>query len=44
MSRTGAGLTPEDRGVLSPRFQRLVREAGSVAAPSQDLVSELEGA
>jgi len=42
--RGRTGLTPEDRGVLSPRFQRLAREAGSVAALSQDLVSELEGA
>jgi ParB-like chromosome segregation protein Spo0J len=40
--RGRTGLTPEDRGVLSPRFQRLAREAGSVAALSQDLVSELE--
>jgi ParB-like nuclease domain len=40
--RGRAGLTPEDRSVLSPRFQRLAREAGSVASLSQDLVSELE--
>ena len=26
------GLTPEDRVILSPRFQRLSRDAGSVAA------------
>jgi len=37
------GLTPQDRALLSPRFQRLARDAGSVAALSQDLVSELEG-
>ena len=37
-----AGLTPEDRVILSPRFQRLARDAGSVAALSQDFVSELE--
>ena len=40
--RGRTGLTPEDRAVLSPRFQRLAGEAGSVAALSQDLVSELE--
>ena len=40
--RGRTGLTPEDRTVLSPRFQRLAREAASVAALSQDLVSELE--
>jgi len=37
------GLTPQDRTLLSPRFQRLARDAGSVAALSQDQVSELEG-
>jgi hypothetical protein len=42
--RGRTGLTPEDRAVLSPRFQRLAREAGAVAALSQDLVSELGGA
>lgn len=36
------GLTPEDRAILSPRFQRLARAAGSVAALSQDFVTELE--
>jgi ParB-like chromosome segregation protein Spo0J len=40
--RGRTGLTPQDRAVLSPRFQRLAREAASVAALSQDLVSELE--
>jgi ParB-like chromosome segregation protein Spo0J len=40
--RGRTGLTPEDRVVLSPRFQRLAQEAGSVATLSQDLVSELE--
>jgi YD repeat-containing protein len=30
------GLTPEDRVILLPRFQRLARDAGSVAALSQD--------
>ncbi len=42
--RGRTGLTPEDCVVLSPRFQRLAREAGSVAALSQDLVCELERA
>jgi ParB-like chromosome segregation protein Spo0J len=36
------GLTPEDRTILAPRFARLARDAGSVAALSHDLVSELE--
>ena len=36
-----AGLTPEDRVVLAPRFQKLSRDAGSVAALSLDLLSEL---
>jgi len=35
------GLTPEDRVILLPRFQRLARDAGSVAALSQDFVGEL---
>jgi ParB-like chromosome segregation protein Spo0J len=38
------GLTPEDREILSPRFQRLARDAGSVATLSQDFVGELERA
>ena len=38
------GLTPEDRVILAPRFQRLARDAGSVAALSQDFVGELEHA
>ena len=38
------GLTAEDRVILLPRFQRLVRDAASVAALSQDFVSELEQA
>jgi ParB-like chromosome segregation protein Spo0J len=37
-----AGLTPGDRSILSPRFQRLAQDAGSVAALSRDLISELE--
>jgi ParB-like chromosome segregation protein Spo0J len=36
------GLTPEDRVILLPRFQRLARDSGSVAALSQDFVGELE--
>ena len=36
------GLTPEDRVILLPRFQRLARDAGSVAALSRDFVGELE--
>jgi ParB/RepB/Spo0J family partition protein len=36
------GLTKEDRVILLPRFQKLARDAGSVAALSQDFVSELE--
>ena len=36
------GPTPEDRAILVPRFRRLARDAGSVAALSQDFVSELE--
>jgi ParB-like chromosome segregation protein Spo0J len=35
-----AALTPEDRAVLAPRFQRLSRDAGSVAALSLDLAGE----
>jgi ParB-like chromosome segregation protein Spo0J len=38
------GLTPEDRVILLPRFQRLARDAGSVAVQSQDFVGELERA
>ena len=36
------GLTPEDRVILLPGFQRLARDAGSVAALSRDFVGELE--
>ena len=36
------GLTPEDRLILLPRFQRLARDAGSVAVLSRDFVGELE--
>jgi ParB family chromosome partitioning protein len=36
-----AGLTAKDRQVLAPRFQRLTRDAASVAMLSKDLVAEL---
>lgn len=36
-----AGLTAEDRAVLAPRFERLSRDAASVAALSRDLVAEM---
>jgi ParB family transcriptional regulator, chromosome partitioning protein len=39
-----AGLTAEDRTVLAPRFERLSRDAASVAALSQDLVAEMKTA
>jgi hypothetical protein len=37
-----AGLTAEDRVILAPRFERLSRDARSVAALSLDLVNELK--
>jgi ParB/RepB/Spo0J family partition protein len=37
-----AGLTPEDRTILAPRFEKLSRDAASVASLSLDLVSELK--
>src|SRR5215471_5620146 len=39
-----AGLTAEDRAILAPRFEKLSRDAGSVAALSLDLVNELKTA
>jgi hypothetical protein len=39
-----AGLTAEDRVILTPRFEKLSRDAGSVAALSLDLVNELKTA
>jgi ParB-like chromosome segregation protein Spo0J len=39
-----AGLTPEDRTILAPRFERLSREAASVASLSLDLVNEMKTA
>jgi ParB-like chromosome segregation protein Spo0J len=35
------GLTAEDRLILAPRFEKLSRDAGSVATLSLDLVNEL---
>jgi ParB/RepB/Spo0J family partition protein len=37
-----AGLTAEDRVILAPRFERLSRDAGSVALLSRDLASEFQ--
>ena len=37
-----AGLTAEDRAILAPRFEKLSRDAGSVATLSRDLVGELK--
>ena len=39
-----AGLTPEDRALLAPRFEKLSRDAASVASLSLDLVSEMQTA
>ena len=39
-----AGLTADDRAVLAPRFERLSRDAESVAALSRDLVTEMKPA
>lgn len=39
-----AGLTPEDRTILAPRFEKLSRDAASVASLSQDLVGEMKTA
>lgn len=39
-----AGLTAEDRAILTPRFERLARDAASVAALSRDLVAEMKPA
>jgi len=36
-----AGLTPSDRSLLSPQFQRLARDAQSVAALADDFIGEL---
>jgi hypothetical protein len=39
-----AGLTADDCAVLAPRFERLSRDAASVAALSRDLVTEMKPA
>ena len=39
-----AGLTPEDRALLTPRFEKLSRDAASVAVLSKDLLSEMKPA
>ena len=39
-----AGLTPEDRAILAPRFEKLSRDAASVAALSLDLLGEMKSA
>ena len=36
------GITPEDRRILQPRFERLSRDAASVAALSADMAMECE--
>jgi ParB-like chromosome segregation protein Spo0J len=41
-TRGRATLTPGDSTILRPRFERLARDAASVATFSQDLVSELQ--
>jgi ParB-like chromosome segregation protein Spo0J len=41
-TRGRAALTPGDGAILRPRFERLARDAASVATFSQDLVSELQ--
>jgi len=37
-----AAITPEDRRILQPRFEKLTRDAASVAALSGDMVMECE--
>jgi hypothetical protein len=39
-----AGLTPEDRAILAPRFEKLSRDDAPVAALSLDLVGEMKTA
>lgn len=36
------GITPEDRRILQPRFEKLSRDAASVAAHSADMMMECE--
>ena len=40
--RGRTGITPEDRRILQPRFERLSRDAASVAALSADMAMECE--
>lgn len=40
-TRGRTALTPGDHAILQPRFERLARDAASVAALSQDFISEL---
>ena len=42
--RGRAGLTPEDRAILTSRFEKLSRDAASVASLSSDLVGEMKTA
>lgn len=41
-TRGRTALTPGDRPILRPRFERLARDAASVATLSQDIFSELQ--
>jgi ParB-like chromosome segregation protein Spo0J len=41
-ARGRPALTPGDHAILRPRFERLARDASSVAALSKDIVSELQ--
>ena len=41
-TRGCSALTPGDRPILQPRFERLARDAASVATLSQDIVSEFQ--
>jgi ParB-like chromosome segregation protein Spo0J len=41
-TRGRTALTPSDRTLLGPRFERLARDAASVSALSRDMTSELQ--
>jgi len=41
-TRGRTALTPGDRTILRPRFERLARDAASVATLSQDVITELQ--
>ena len=43
-SRGRPALTPGDYAILTPRFERLARDASSVAALSKDIISEIQTA